>query len=70
MSPIQLLDSLIKANIPFYWILIVFVSLINTFVDVLIGVVGVFIKRWIKNDNEILRCVDNGYYLACCETTA
>lgn len=48
MSPFQLLESLVKANIPFHWILIVFVSLINTFVDVLIGVVGVFIKRWEK----------------------
>lgn len=45
MSPFQLLESLIKANIPFYWILIVFVSLINTFLDVLIGVVEMFIKR-------------------------
>ena len=46
MTPFQLLDSLIKANIPFYWILIVFVSLVNTFLDVLIGVVEMFINRW------------------------
>lgn len=48
MSPFQLLESLVKANIPFHWILIVFVSLINTFLDVLIGVVEMFIKRWEK----------------------
>ena len=46
MSPFRLLDSLIKANIPFYWILIVFVSLVNTLLDVLIGVVEMLIKRW------------------------
>lgn len=48
MSPFKLLESLINANIPFHWILIVFVSLINTFLDVLIGVVGLFVKRWEK----------------------
>ena len=51
MSPFQLLETLIKVNIPFYWILIVFFSVINTFVDVLIGVVGVFLKRW-KNEQK------------------
>ena len=45
MSPFKLLESLIEADIPPYWILMIFGSLINTVADVLIWVLVLFVKR-------------------------
>lgn len=40
INPFQLIAQLIKANISFGWILIILVSLINLFMDLVIWCIG------------------------------
>ena len=41
----MIIEALIKENIPFYWTFIIICSLINTFADVVIGIIDIFTNQ-------------------------